>query len=345
MRHFLIVISLLAVFFSCKTDFDVNAPYDKVPIIYGVLDQSVDTQFIKINKTFLGSNNLAYPAVNDSMYFDKVEVKVEELDESENVLRVFSLQSKFVPVAPGSGIFFTGQQRVYYFVPTSPLDENRDYRIIGNGDGREFSATTDIINSFGFANNFRIKTLAPGGVSLFNNGVYPDIKPIWIQSPDAESYDAVMRFHYTEYRNGNIENQQIDWKLGSAKPTSFGDLNIASNAESFFAFLANSDQLKDTNGVTKRTIDSVDFRVTSANFILKTYIDVNKPNSGITFDKPDYTNIEGGRGVFASRFTTEITGRLLSEKTVEHLFNSSYTSSFKFCSSNPAWGSEAYFCP
>mgnify|MGYP000468783758 CR=1 FL=1 len=345
MKNIYYIIGLILITYSCETDFEINAPYDKVPIVYGILDQSVDTQFIKINKTFLGTNNLAYPAVNDSMYFDNVDVKVEELDDNEKVLRVFSLQSKYVPVAPGSGIFFTGQQKVYYFVPTSPLDETREYRIVGNGDGKKFSATTDIINSFGFANNFRIRTLAPGGVSLFNAGVYPEIKPIWIQSPDAQSYDAVMRFHYTEHRNGKIEQQHIDWKLGSAKPSTSGDLTLVSNAESFFILLANSAQLKDTAGVTKRVIDSVDFRVTSANFILKTYIDVSKPNSGITFDKPEYTNIEGGRGVFASRFTTEITGRLLSEKTVAHLFNGVYTTNFKFCSNNPAWGAEPYFCP
>ena len=343
MKYLIISLIALATFFSCETDVDVNAPYDRIPIVYGVLDQSTDTQWIKINKSFLGTDNLSYPSINDSMYFDKVEVKVEEVDDNGNVGNVFSLDSKFVPVTPGSGIFFTGQQRVYYFVP-STLDNTKKYRIIGNGDGRDFSATTNIIEPFDFSFKFKNTTLV-NDIKLYNTGNYIDIKPEWAQSPDAESYDVTMRFHYTEHRNGNIYQKFIDWNMGSAKPTSSGNLKLTTNAESFFVRLSTSKDLIDTVGVTKRVIGSVDFRVTSANLILKTYIDVSKPNSGIAFDRPDYTNIDGGRGVWASRFTAEITGRNLSEKTVEHLYNGSYTANFKFCSDNPAWSSDPYYCP
>lgn len=344
MKKILVLIVLLGALFGCKTDFEINAPYDRIPIIYGVLDQGVDTQWIKINKSFLGTNNLEYPSVNDSMYFDNVTVKVEEINEDGSIGRVYSLQEKTVNVAQGSGIFFTGSQNVYFFVD-STLDENKEYRIVGDGDGRAFSATTNMIESFDFTNNFRIKTLAPGGISLFNSGVYNDVKPAWRQSPDAESYGVVMRFHYTEHRIGNVYEKFVDWNLGEKKPTTSGELETVSNSESFFGLLANTPELKDTAGVTKRVIGTVDFRITSANFILKTYIDVNKPNSGVAFDKPDYTNIEGGRGVWASRYTSEITGRSLSEKTVEHLYNGSYTSHLKFCSDNPAWSTDPYYCP
>ena len=344
MKHIIYLFAFVGVLFSCKTDFEINAPYDRIPIVYGVLDQGVDTQWIKINKSFLGTNNLEYPSINDSMYFDNVNVKVEEINPDGSIGDVYSLQDKIVDVAAGSGIFFTGQQRVYYFVDSN-LDETKEYRISGDGDGRKFSAKTNMIESFDFTNNFRIKTLAPGGISLFNSGVYNDVKPAWRQSPDAESYGIVMRFHYTEHRNGNVTEKFVDWSLGEKKPTTSGELEAVSNAESFFGLLANTPELKDTVGVTKRVIGPVDFRITSANFILKTYIDVNKPNSGIAFDKPDYTNIEGGRGVWASRYTSEITGRNLSERTVEHLYNGSYTADLKFCSDNPAWSSDPYFCP
>lgn len=344
MKHIIYLFAFVGVLFSCKTDFEINAPYDRIPIVYGVLDQGVDTQWIKINKSFLGTNNLEYPSINDSMYFDNVNVKVEEINPDGSIGDVYSLQDKIVDVAAGSGIFFSGQQRVYYFVDSN-LDETKEYRISGDGDGRKFSAKTNMIESFDFTNNFRIKTLAPGGISLFNSGVYNDVKPAWRQSPDAESYGIVMRFHYTEHRNGNVTEKFVDWSLGEKKPTTSGELEAVSNAESFFGLLANTPELKDTVGVTKRVIGPVDFRITSANFILKTYIDVNKPNSGIAFDKPDYTNIEGGRGVWASRYTSEITGRNLSERTVEHLYNGSYTADLKFCSDNPAWSSDPYFCP
>lgn len=344
MRKIFYLLSLIIVVQSCETDFEINAPYDKIPIIYGILDQSVDTQFIKINKSFLGENNTAYSSINDSMYFDEVNARVEELDDEENVLRVFSLQEKYVPVAQGSGIFFTGQQKVFYF--TDALDETKKYRIVGEGDGRPFSATTNMIQDFGFELGFKSGINSPLGVGWYNSGVYNPINPKWNQSPDGKLYDVTVRFHYTEHRNGVATPLFIDWFMGSRKSTSSGNLTIQGNAESFFALLSNSPVLLDTVGVTKRVIGKIEFRVTSVNQILETYIDINKPNNTIAFDKPDYTNIEGGRGVFGSRFTSVlVSNKEFNEKTTIHLNSGKYTTDLKFCSDNIAWYAEDYYCP
>ena len=344
MKNIFYIIGLIIVSYSCKTEFDINAPYKKIPIIYGVLDQSVDTQFIKINKSFLGTNNSAYSSVNDSLYFDNVTVKIEELDDNETILRVFSLQEKFVPVAPGSGIFFTDQQKVYYF--TDVLDETKEYKIVGEGDGQSFSATTNLITDFGFELSVNNGLNSPRGIGWYNSGVYSPINPKWNQSNDGKSYDATVRFNYLEYRNGVATPLFIDWFMGSRNSTNSGVLSLESNAESFFAFLSNSIVLQDTVGVTKRVIGKTEFRITSINQILETYIDINKPNNTIAFDKPDYTNIVGGRGIFGSRYTSVLTSNQeFNDKTTEHLCFGNYTGNFKFCSNNIRYNTEAYYCP
>ena len=48
---FLLVI-FLGILFSCETDFDVNAPWQETAVIYGLLDQTLDTQRIIIYKSF-----------------------------------------------------------------------------------------------------------------------------------------------------------------------------------------------------------------------------------------------------------------------------------------------------
>ena len=78
---------------------------------------------------------------------------------------------------------------------------------------------------------------------------------------------------------------------------------------------------------------------------LNNTIGVNKPNQSISFDKPDYTNIEGGRGVFGSRYTAVITFPGLSDKSIEELFLGSYTTDFKFCTDDTAPALAPYFCP
>lgn len=345
MKKFVIISTLVLALFSCKTDFDINAPYEKIPIVYGVLDQEEDTQFIKINKSFLGTNNTEYSKINDSLYFTNVTARVEELDEFEGVGRVWQLQSKLVTVDENKGIFFTGTQRVYYFVPTTPLDASKNYRIVGEGDGKKFTARTNIIDGFTFANPFRLTAfrdiILSGGV-----GTYGIQRPKWVQSDEAESYDVTLRFFYTEHKNGSQTEKYIDWKMGSKNPTtSSNTIEMEVNTEGFFILLNNSAQLKDTTGVTKRVIKNCDIRVTSANFTLDTYIGVSRPNQSISFDKPDYTNIEGGRGVFGSRYTAIISFPGVSEKTIEELFLGPYTTNFKFCTDDTNPILAPYFCP
>ena len=53
---------------------------------------------------------------------------------------------------------------------------------------------------------------------------------------------------------------------------------------------------------------------------LKTYIDVNKPFSGIVQERPTYKNINNGIGLFSSRFTyDDIKGIRLTNSTINYL--------------------------
>ena len=59
MKKLFLSLSVLAVvlgFNACSTDVDLYADYKDTPIIYGLLDASVDTNYIRINRAFSGSN-------------------------------------------------------------------------------------------------------------------------------------------------------------------------------------------------------------------------------------------------------------------------------------------------
>ena len=80
-NNLLIFISIGLIGVSCSTDFDLNAPYQPIPIVYGLLDQSSDTQFVKINKSFLGERILddkKYAIsnfINSGIYKKKISIK------------------------------------------------------------------------------------------------------------------------------------------------------------------------------------------------------------------------------------------------------------------------------
>ena len=52
---------------------------------------------------------------------------------------------------------------------------------------------------------------------------------------------------------------------------------------------------------------------------LETYIDVNKPITGIVQERPHFSNINNGIGLFSSRFTHVRSDVLLNEWTKDYL--------------------------
>ena len=81
--HFIL---FLLVFSACESDLDVNAQWEEVTVVYGLLDQSRDQQYIKINKAFLGEADALQMASNsDSSNYNPDDLSVT-LYQSDAVL-------------------------------------------------------------------------------------------------------------------------------------------------------------------------------------------------------------------------------------------------------------------
>ena len=68
----------------------------------------------------------------------------------------------------------------------------------------------------------------------------------------------------------------------------------------------------------QRIADRCDFEVIMVNDDFYTYIQVTQPSDDLNQNKPQFTNIEGGFGVFASRVITRLSQQTL-RKTGEDL--------------------------
>ena len=70
MKSIKLTLAILVVvigFLRCTTDVDLNAPYSPFTVVFGLLDPGQDTQYVKINKTWLGAgNNFDYALIRDS---------------------------------------------------------------------------------------------------------------------------------------------------------------------------------------------------------------------------------------------------------------------------------------
>src|SRR5256885_621227 len=105
---------------SCKTDFDIIAPYKETTVVYGLLDPAANVQYIKINKAFLGEGNaLVMAQQRDSTNYKpgSLDVKLQEIVFGQ-VVKTLQLDTT-TAIAKDAGIFSNPYQVLY---KTRPAD-------------------------------------------------------------------------------------------------------------------------------------------------------------------------------------------------------------------------------
>ena len=77
---FLSLLTLVMLLNACSTDVDLYADYKNITVVYGLLDSDKDTNYVKINKAFLGPGNaLEIAMIEDSCNYPyKLDAKIVE---------------------------------------------------------------------------------------------------------------------------------------------------------------------------------------------------------------------------------------------------------------------------
>ncbi|MCC6600955.1 MAG: DUF4249 family protein [Crocinitomicaceae bacterium] len=362
---FLLFVLLLSVmWYSCSTEVDLNAPYKSTTVVFGLLDPAADTQWIKINKTFLGDgNNLEYSLIRDSSEYDFSEFEQLAILEivGGQVINTFPLQEKTIHNKEVNGIFYAPEQSIYYFATPlinghPRLNEAADYQlVIDFYDRPDISAVTNVVKQG------QISFIQPQPTSTISMAMYTgggdveyvkEVNVKWTAAENVVLYDFTLRFLYTEILNGVAENKFIDYKIGQYKNNNIlmgQTLTHHFDGESFFSFLGNR---LEKNPEIQRPIGFYDgtatrcfeMRMAMGNDELNTYNEVNSPVTGVIQERPGYTNIDGGIGLFASRsFFVLDSIRLMASGNIGGpqignlvaLKSGNYTVGLNFCDPNP----------
>jgi hypothetical protein len=373
----------VALFFAgCETEVDLNAPYKSTTVVFALLDadsnndgvtNQLDTQWVKINRTFLGDgDNLAYATIRDSSEYEESEFvskKVQRFFDGD-FIEEWDLTAVTVSNKNVNGIFYGPEQTLYYFLPpASGLNEDSNYRLALDFVSKEdVSAETDIIvgSELVFSQPQQETTINLASGTAFNVTYSTNTRVKWYPANGAKSYDAVLRFHYREivYSDPSWTNEVsntmkfVDFNLGGYEVTdteSSSQVEIEFNAESFFSFLAGKmtaspsirREIGTYDGASTRCFDLI---VSMGNEELNTYIEVNSPVSGIVQERPSYGNVSNALGLFAARSTRKLENLKVSAVTgggvpqignLHALCTGTYTAALNFCDPNP--GSE-YAC-
>ncbi|MCX6268493.1 MAG: hypothetical protein NTW16_14250 [Bacteroidetes bacterium] len=315
-RFMPIILLLLPILFSCNKTLTVNAPWEDVTVVYCLLDQNEDTTFIKITKAYLGEGDaLQFAAIPDSSnYPDKLEVR---LDEFSNGTLIQSYPCDTVTIRnkeKGDSIFYYPDQLMYY-TNKAKLNENYTYKLYikNKKSGKEITSQTELLHNF--------EVIRPQAIASFPPGKSFEIK--WDPSKNGKRYQLLIRFFYQEALKTNTDSLYIKWVdwvvFNNVQPV---DVSSTQAFDLFFpgdAFYSVVGASIPKDSLVTRVAYRCSYIFTVAATELNTYMEVTEPSMGLVQERPAFTNIVNGIGLFSARFTKSVDSLVISPITKNEL--------------------------
>jgi hypothetical protein len=317
----LIPVSLLV---SCSKDLNINDKWTEIMIVYGLLNPNDSVHYVKITKAFLGPGNaMQYAGIPDSSNFaHKLKVTLDEYN-GESLVSSILLDTTMI-TNKDTGIFYFPNQLVY--VARTQLNMAHRYRItvLDTATGVQVTASTDIVNTFDISspNSFSKANFVQGSLTTAE----------WLSAKYGRRYELNIRFSYREYAKSDsafLGKKSVNWLVFNdmkAKSLNGGEEMVNSfYGDGFFNSIKANVPFNES---VYRIADSVEYIFTVASEELSNYIEVTNPSNTIVQEKPIYTNVSNGIGIFSSR--TDNTGfnpRILrlSDRTYDSLVDGTVT--------------------
>jgi len=299
----------LMVLASCDNEVDLNADIEDTTVVYGLLDISEDTQFVKINRAFLedGANAIQLAKETDRLFYDNLDVKMVE-EGSNDTFQLSTIEKR-----KDEGIF--SNERNVLFFTTDTLASQTDYQlIVRQANGKTTTARSQTLRP--------IQLIRPGRVSLdFEDGlrsmnmvritpsgfVYQDYEIIVRFASNISEIEVNLYFNYEEEFVLNDPNSRVPRTIkipvGSVRNTDLGsdDQTLVLGSEYFYSTIAaatpnNSNRKVVPNG-------NIDLEIIAVDVVFGQYTSVYGPLDGLAQVRPEFSNINNGVGLFASRST------------------------------------------
>lgn len=316
---FLTLSVLFCFFSSCTTDVELYADYKDIPVIYGLLNAKEDTNYVRINRAFSGSNDNPINANEVALIADSCNypgkltayiVEYKQINGGTYQATGDTLTLDTITICnKEEGIFYAPKQKVYYTTDKGKFTNNNGhskykYKLLVFTDNDTVSAETGIVGG----DDFKI-----AAYSLhFTAEPTDNTSKIKFKAADnAVFYDMKLVFTYHESHNGGpMVDKQVSYSCGSQSvanmSTEDGLYFFTYNNYILFNLLENAigaDTVYDSNHPNVvRSFDRypIQIKLSAGGEELYNYIQVNS-QTGFSQTVPDYTNVMGGYGVFSSR--------------------------------------------
>jgi hypothetical protein len=351
---FSVLVLLMIGVSSCETDIDVNAEYKDTPVIYGMISPEDTVHYIKINKTFIGKGNaleLAANANNFNYAAGELDVVVEEYNQS-NLVKSYVLIRTENEVPKDPGIFDNSTNVLYKFIEPS-INRNNTYKLkVYNKElSKEITSETSIVKGTTVSLPANPGQKFQFWIGNVGTGDFNDNTISVTTGANVGRVNAKLVFnyieHYTIASGLDSVNKKVVMPIGETRTTtSLGNESIAweLKGETFFENIIKNVPAN-VAFLSHRELANISLEFSVAGTELSTFMEVSAPSNSVNQDKPSYTNINNGIGVFSSRekytwlsSVNPASGNVnLSDNTITKLqslglgfcFGSSVTSSYK----------------
>lgn len=315
---------------SCSTDVDLYADYKDIPVVYGLLDAKADTNYIKITKAFCGDDdhpinaNVVALIYDSSNYPGKLDAFIEELKSTSNqhfqptgrilVLDTVTIHNK------KDGLFYSPNQLLYYTAERFKTnEESAKYRYklnIVKPEGDTATAETGIVS---------------GDVAVVTSKLDFRSKPsnktsrlVFTSAEEAMLYEIAMKFNFWEVHAGQpMTQKEVSWSYGIRRITEYEKVEGTENLYRLYydvntLFRAmeqviGNDTVWDTNHPNViRYMGDFTVYISAAGEDYNNYYQFTQAMQDGLSLSTEYSNVDGGCGLFSSRILVDRTVQLSS---------------------------------
>jgi hypothetical protein len=319
--NFLFLFTAILLLNSCDNDLDVLSDYEENASVYGILDPSQVTQYIKINKVFTNPNAKASDVakISDSLFFDSLTPFIIEQETGRRIplYKVSNLPKDSGYFANAPNYLYATNERIYSRNPFNQ-NQNYSYRIEFElpTSKKKISASTNIVRDFFIQSPISPNPLIPRSINFPTNA---NVQLRFLSPLNGKVFDAFFNINYVEINKAdtNIKAfKTIKWKiLRSYRTTSDkGNEQITSIIPgiSFYNVLLNDIKV---DASVYREFLPCSMEIVGGNIEIDNYIQSSSPSIGIVQKQAEYSNIQNGIGIFGSRFSIFLDRIALSSTT------------------------------
>jgi len=324
---------ILSTLVACDNEVDLNADYEDTTVVYGLLNANEDTQFVKVNRAFLedGVSAIELAKQSDRFFYDSLDVRiVQGGGNNPNVIDLLPIAKKKDP-----GVFANDRNIVFY--TTDSIIPNLNHRLeVTQPDGKITRATTSVLTPTQIVrpevdrNNppqlrlISLHRILPSGLEFL------DYEFIIRFTPVIAEVQLNVYLLYDEVSGSNRIPKRVRIPVGGIRNTELQNDDQILILPGDFFYNSIADQLEGDNSVKEINPNrNLLIEVIAVDPLFSQYTSVYGPLDGLAQVRPEYTNVENGIGLFASR-STRRGFSALAQISYQQLLNGPITGGLNF---------------